>query len=71
MGEPIHLNLRTTAQQEALTRPVIGKIDGNDKRQIELNQELKPKSEIEARKLFDQGKISEEEFRKRLGLPKN
>lgn len=70
MTEPIRLNLRTTAQQEALLRPTIGKIDGNDKRQIELNQELKSKSEIEARKLFDQGKISEEEFRERLGLPK-
>lgn len=66
---PVKLNIKAAAQQEALTRPTLnGHDSGSSVRQQNLAEELKTSVQKEARALFDQGKISQEEFRKRLGL---
>lgn len=71
MKEPVHLSPRAAAQQEALTRPTLdGRDSGDLNRQRDLDEQLKTPAQKEARKLFDQGKISEEVFREKLGLPK-
>lgn len=55
--------LTKAAQTEALTRPVLGG-KADTARQHELSAELEPKFKREARKKFQMGKMTVEEFEK-------
>ncbi len=61
--------LAQAARKEEKTRPVIGGGGADDQRQRKLDEELGLSADvIEARKLFDAGEISAEEFETRTGM---